>query len=43
MDRCDAHSGHPVIFDRDVAKPWDERIFRCEETLEGRTATVWGA
>ncbi len=43
MDRSDAHSGHLVIFDRDEAKPWEEKIYRREESLEGREVTVWGA
>ena len=43
MDRCNGASGHLVVFDRDEAKPWKEKIFRREETFGGRTVTVWGA
>ena len=43
MDKCNAESGHLVIFDRDESKPWEEKIFRREESLRGRTVTVWGA
>ena len=41
-DRCAAPSGHLVIFDRDPRKPWEEKIFRRTESVEGRTITVWG-
>ena len=43
MDRCGGESGHLVVFDRDESKPWEERIFRREESLADRTITVWGA
>ena len=43
MDKCRAESGHLVIFDRDESKPWEEKIFRREESLGGRAVTVWGA
>lgn len=43
MDRCGAESGHLVVFDRSAGKPWDEKIFRREATLEGKTVSVWGA
>ena len=43
MDRCGGESGHLVVFDRDDSKPWEERIFRREESLGGRAVTVWGA
>ena len=42
MDKCRAESGHLVIFDRDESKPWDEKLFRREESLDGRPVTVWG-
>ena len=38
-----AESGHLVVFDRDETRPWDEKIFRREELLDGRAVTVWGA
>ena len=43
MDRCGGESGHLVVFDRDARKPWEERIFRREESLGGKTVSVWGA
>ncbi len=42
MDRCGAESGHLVIFDRESSRSWEERIFRQDETVNGRTVTVWG-
>ncbi len=42
MDRCGSRAGHLVIFDRSEGKPWDEKLFRGEESLNGRTITVWG-
>ena len=43
MDRCGGESGHLVIFDREESKPWEEKIYRREESLGGRAVTVWGA
>ena len=43
MDRCAGESGHLVIFDRDGAKSWGAKLFRREESLDGKTVTVWGA
>ncbi len=43
MDKCRGESGHLVIFDRDKSKPWQEKLYRREESLEGRPVTVWGA
>ena len=43
MDKCGGESGHLVVFDRDESKPWEEKIFRREESLAGRGITVWGA
>ena len=43
MDRCGAESGHLVVFDRGAGKSWEEKIYRREESLDGRTVTVWGA
>lgn len=42
IDRCGAEDGHLVIFDRTPDKPWDEKLFRREETHAGRPITVWG-
>ena len=43
VDKCRAESGHLVIFDRDESKPWTEKLYRREESLNGRRVTVWGA
>ena len=43
MDRCRAESGHLVVFDRDGSKPWDEKLYRRGESLDGRAVAVWGA
>ena len=43
MDRCRAGSGHLVVFDRDESKPWDEKLYRRGESLDGRAVTAWGA
>ena len=43
MDRCGGESGHLVVFDRDESRPWEEKLYRREESLEGRPVTVWGA
>ena len=42
MERGAAEAGHLVIFDRDVSRTWEEKIFRRTETYQGRTITVWG-
>ena len=42
MDRLGGDEGHLVIFDRSPKRSWDEKIYRREEELEGRTITVWG-
>ena len=43
MDKCGGESGHLVIFDRHESKPWEEKLYRREESLGGRSLTVWGA
>ena len=42
MDICGTAEGHLVIFDRDPAKSWDEKVFRRRETADGAAITVWG-
>lgn len=42
LDRSGADEGHLIIFDRDPAKPWVEKIFTQDETYQGRTIHVWG-
>jgi hypothetical protein len=42
MDRCGSSEGHLIIFDRDPEKTWEEKIFRRNETHDGKTITVWG-
>ena len=42
MDLCGTDQGHLVIFDRDPAKSWEDKVYRRQET-EGKAAiTVWG-
>ena len=42
LDRCGAEEGHLVVFDRTQGKPWEEKVFRREETGGGTPVTVWG-
>ena len=42
MQRCGAAEGHLVVFDRSEDRSWDEKVFRREESVDGRKATVWG-
>jgi hypothetical protein len=37
-----AEEGHLAIFDRTPGKPWEEKLFRREERLRGRSFTVRG-
>ena len=42
MDRCAAQEGHLVVFDRAPDKPWDDKLFRRQAAIDGRTVQVWG-
>ena len=42
QDRSGAEEAHLVIFDRDAAKPWPEKIYRRVEDRGGRKVAVWG-
>jgi hypothetical protein len=42
MDRCATGEGHLVIFDRRSGKSWEEKIYRRQEQVHGKTVTVWG-
>lgn len=42
LDRCGAEEGHLVIFDRAAGKTWEEKLFRRQETVQGKPVTVWG-
>ena len=42
MDRCAAEAGHLVIFDRDEARSWDEKVFCRRESANGVEVLVWG-
>ncbi len=42
MRRCGTAEGHLVIFDRSEDRSWDEKVFRREESADGRKVTVWG-
>lgn len=41
-DQCGADSAHLLIFDRDPATPWDDKIYRETHTSGAHTITVWG-
>ncbi len=41
-DWCGAEEAHLVIFDRTAGKPWEEKLFRREESYQGRRVVVWG-
>jgi hypothetical protein len=42
-DRVNADEAHLVIFNRDTATPWDDKIWQRRETHQGRRIDVWGA
>ena len=42
MDRCGSEAGHLVVFDCSEGKRWEDKVFRREERMDGRTITVWG-
>ncbi len=42
MDTCGTSDGHLIIFDRDPARTWEEKIFRRAEAYQGHPITVWG-
>ena len=42
MDRSNAEAGHLVVFDRTEGRQWEDKIFRREESADGRPITVWG-
>ena len=42
LDRLGSESGHLVVFDRNPAKSWEEKIYRRAEEYEGKAITVWG-
>ena len=42
MDRCAAEASHLVIFDRDEARSWDEKVFCRRESANGVEVLVWG-
>jgi len=42
MDRSAVEAGHLVVFDRTEGRRWEDKVFRREESADGRTITVWG-
>ncbi len=44
MDRCEAESGHLIVFDRAPDRTWEEKIFRRDTPAGagGAPVTVWG-
>jgi len=43
MDKLGCDEGWLVVFDHGVEKSWDEKIYRREESIEGKKRTVLGA
>ncbi|SFC13876.1 AAA-like domain-containing protein [Marinospirillum celere] len=41
--RVGAEETHLVVFNRDPATPWDQKIWQREETYQDRNLKVWGA
>ena len=42
MDRCGTSEGHLILFDRTPGKPWEEKIWRREDRIDGKNITAWG-
>ncbi len=42
MDNCGTAEGHLIVFESDVSKTWEERIYRREEAENNPTVVVWG-
>lgn len=42
MDSSGANEGHLVVFDRDLSKGWEEKIFHFTEAVNGKIIHVWG-
>ena len=42
LDKCGADEGHLIVFDITRDKPWEEKIFRREESFENQKIHVWG-
>jgi len=42
IERCKCDEGWLVVFNRDVKKGWDEKIYMREETVKGKKVTVVG-
>jgi hypothetical protein len=42
VDRSGAQEAHLVLFDRTPDRPWEEKLFRKEEQVNGLAVVVWG-
>lgn len=42
MDVSGATEGYLVVFDRDIKKSWDEKIYHKIENISGKIIEVWG-
>ena len=42
MDKCGSHEGHLIIFDRDISKSWDEKIFKRKKAWNEKEIIIWG-
>ena len=41
LDRCGAEAGHLVIFDRNEARRWEEKIFHDHRRQGGVSIEIW--
>jgi hypothetical protein len=39
---CGADEAHLLIFNRDPAVSWDDKVWQRQETLDGVKVAVWG-
>ena len=42
MDKVGENSGWLVLFDRDAAKSWDEKVYMRKEKVQGKEITLAG-
>ncbi|MFN8494730.1 MAG: AAA-like domain-containing protein [Caldilineaceae bacterium] len=41
-EQCNADEAHLLLFDRRVRRTWRQKIYRREQSYQGRTIVVWG-
>ena len=42
LDRCAAEAGHPVIFDRDQDRSWDQKVFHDRRQADAGPTLRYG-